>query len=183
MKFDKDKYPKYFFIADGMLSIPKLGEGRLIPCVILEKSIAREVYNLCQAHINSEPGDVTTTWARPFSLLKPTNLILKIEFKKPIQATFGIVFNIFNHFALIDAIVQSQALRIEAGNIGDKISQLKNADILIEVQRTNFAGVWEKHLLHTLKERYKKKGIKKNKLEHLAKEHIKSMREIFKIRR
>jgi hypothetical protein len=120
---------------------------------------------------------------RPLTIFKPKEFVLKVQFKKPIETTFGIAFNLVKHFSIIDAIVSSQALRIEAGNIGDKISQLKNADILLEVPRTNFAALWEKHLLESVKERYKKNGFEKKKLEQLAKEHIKSMREISNIRR
>ena len=183
MKFDKDKYPKYPFIADGMLSIPGLAEGRFIPSLIIDKEIAKEVYNLCKAHLNSEPGDVLTSWVRPLTFLKPKEFVLKIEFIQPIETTFGVAFNLVKHFPIIDLIVGSQALRIEAGNIGDKISQLKNADILLEVQKTNFVDIWERLLLESVKERYKKDGFEKKKLEQLAKEHIKSMREIINIRR
>lgn len=183
MKFDKEKYPIYSFIADGMLSIPELAEGRLIPCIMFDKETAKIVDNLCRAHLNSEPGDVITTWVSPLTIFKPKELILKVQFKKPIDTTFGIAFNLVKHFPIIDAIVNSQALRIEAGNIGDKISQLKNADILLEVQRTNFTDFWEKQLLVSVKEKYKKNGFEKKKLNQLAKEHIKSMREIFNIRR
>lgn len=183
MKFDIDRYPKYNFIAYGMLSVTKLAEGRLIPCVILDREIAKDVDELCKAHLNCEPGDVVTTWVRPITLLRPKEFILKIEFKKPIETIFGIVFNIYNHFALIDAITNSQTLRIETGSLGDKVSQLKNADILLEVQRTNFAEYWEKHLIKSVEERYKKNGFEKQKIKKLAKEHIKTMRDVFKIRR
>lgn len=182
LKFDKDKYPKYPFFAEGMLSISNIGEGRIIPSVIIERSLAKDIDNLCKAHIDSEPGDVVTTWTQPITLFRPKELILKVKFTKPIAATFGIIFNISKHFSLIDAIVYSQALRIESGNLGDKVSHLGNPDILLEVQRTNFQDAWEKILHATIKERYKKKGVTKNKVGQLAQEHIKSMREVFNIR-
>lgn len=183
LKFDKDKYPKYPFISDGMFSVPGLAEGRLIPCLIIDKSIAPDVDVLCKAHSNSEPGDVITVWTRQLTLFKPKELVLKIQFKKPIETTFGIIFNISKHYSLVDAIINSQSLKIEAGNIGDKVSQQKNPDILLEVPRTDFVGMWENLLENTVYEKYKKDGLDKKKANSLAREHIKSMRDLFKIRR
>ena len=183
MKIDIEKYPKYNFFANGMISIPFIGEGRLIPSIIFEKNISSDINELCKAHINSQPGDVDVNWGAPFSFSKPKNFILKIRFKQPIESTFGIIFNGKKHFSLIDGIIQSQSLRIEAGSIGDKVSDLSNPDILIEVPRNSFSNQWETYLKSILKDMYKDKGLPKKEREKVVIQHIKTMREIWNIRR
>jgi hypothetical protein len=182
MKFDTDDFPIYNFIANGLVSIPELAEGRFIPSIIIDEEIASDVDALCKAHLNSEPGDVVTTWISPITVFKIKELILKLEFKKPIELTFGIVFSLRNDYPIIDAINNSQALRIETGKLGDKVSQLKNADILIEVQRTDFSDKWEKYLLDIVKDTFRKQGVGKKMLENVAKQHVKTMRETFSFR-
>jgi hypothetical protein len=180
MKFDNEKYKSYYFIANGLISISGIGEGRLIPCLIFEKIIAQEIAELCQIHKDSQPGDVETTWVKPLKFkLKTEELVLKIKFKNPVEFTFGIIFNLEKHFSLIDGIILSQSLRIEAGEFGDKISDLKNEDILIEVQRTNFN--WQNYLDNILKKKYKDKGVLKNQINQLVQQHIKAMREIWNL--
>ncbi|MGB4774419.1 MAG: hypothetical protein WBP45_04550 [Daejeonella sp.] len=183
MKFDKDKYKFHPFIADGMMSVPKLGEGRLIPCVILEKNFSSEIAELCKIHEDTPPGDVETTWVRSFSFSKPKYVVLKIKFKNPIELTFGIIFNISKHYNLIDGIILSQTLNLEVGEIGDKVSDLKNKGILIEVQRTNFSSAWQPYLEYALKKKYRDKGVAKQQINELVKQHIKTMREVWNYRR
>ncbi|RYX84277.1 hypothetical protein EON73_03415, partial [bacterium] len=98
MKFDKDKYKVHQIIADGMIAIPNLAEGRFIPCVIFEKTFSSDLAELCKIHENSQPGDAETVWVRPFSFSKPKEIVLKIKFKNPIELTFGVQFNIYKHF-------------------------------------------------------------------------------------
>lgn len=183
MKIDKEKYKSYYFISNGGISIPTIGEGRLIPCLIFDKNIAKEIAELCQIHKNSAPGDVETTWVRPIKFkLKTEELVLKIKFQSPIELTFGIKFNLKKHYNLIDGIILSQSLRIEAGQYGDKISHLKNEDILIEVPRTNFDISWKNYLNDILREKYKERGIPKNQINKIVEQHITAMREVWNFR-
>lgn len=183
MKFDTEKYKVYPFIADGMMAVPKLAEGRFIPCIIFEKTFSNDLAELCKIHENSQPGDVETTWVRPFSFSKPKVVVLKMKFKNPIELTFGVQFNIYKHFSLIDGIIFSQALHFETGEIEDKVSDFKNSGILVEVQRTSFSNTWQPLLEEALKKKYRDKDIPKNQISGLVKEHIKSMREVWNLRR
>jgi hypothetical protein len=183
MKFDTEKYPKYPIIADGMMSLSSIGEGRLIPCIMLDKSVANEVDELGKIHETSPPGDSETTWTRAITFSKPKELVLKIKFTSPMELTFGIIFNIHKYANLIDGIFCSQSLHLETGLVGDKILSLKNNGILIEVPKTNFEKPWEEFYFNAIKDNYKRQGVPKSQIKQLVKEHIKSTREIWNIRR
>ncbi len=182
MKIDRKDYPIFKFIANGVVKFPFIGEGRPFPSLIFEKNTALIITELCKAHENPLSGDAETTWGTPISLFKPKEFILKITFKNPIETTFGISFEGKKHFSLIDGIIHSQSLRIEAGNFGDKISDLRNSDILIEVPKTKFANKWNSYLEDILRSIYKQKGVHKKELKKVVNQHIKSMREVWDIR-
>jgi hypothetical protein len=74
-------------------------------------------------------------------------------------------------------------LRIETGICGDKISDIKNDDIIIEVQRTNFPSFWNKQLHHVIEQKYKNYRVGKKALKKLVEEDIQSLRKIFRLRR
>jgi hypothetical protein len=182
MKIKVEKFNVYQFIADGMISISALGEGRPILCVILDKTKASEVGELCKMHTDRTPGDVETTWVRDITPLRPQHVILKIQFKNPIDLTFGISFNIDRHYMLIDGIIQSQMLILEVGQVGDKVSDMKNESILIEVQRMRFCGDWQSYLERSLRKKFKTVGVPKSQIKQRISDEITAMRNLFKFR-
>lgn len=179
MKFDKDKYSVYEVIAHGMLSNPKIGNGKFLPAIVLDKSIAKDVDELSQIHKTTPPGDIETVWTQHLSILRPKEFILKLKFTKPMDLTFGISFNIKENHNLIDGILESQAILLQLGNIGEKVSEVKSGGIIMEVPNTNFKVKWEKILEETIKQEYKKKGVNKKDLKKLVKEHIRASRELW----
>lgn len=183
MQLKTPKYPFFEVVGDGGISNETLGEGRFIPSIIIDIREQNSISDLIKMHSSTPPGDAIFQWSREFSIFKAKKLYLNVEFAKPMQLSFGISFDLLKQFAIIDGIIQSKGLYLQTGKAGDKISEFKTESILLEVPETGFESQWEEILLDTVKTRYKKLGATKNEIKILSQKHIKSMREMWNIRR
>ncbi len=181
MKID---FPIFEVLAEGGMSMPEVGEGRFIPKVIIDKEKNFETAELIKLHKTSLPGDIQSFWLLEDSLFfKPKFVILNLNFLRPMELKIGIKLNFSKDFAVIDGIIQSRAFYLEVGEKGDKVSELKNESILIEVPFLEFDKKWEQILLEVLKEKNKNKGFSKKEIDSIAKEQIIKTRKFWNIRR
>jgi len=167
MNIKTNSSPLYKIAEEGLISNFDLAEGRMIPAVILENSKEdKTVENLVKIHLDTPPGDVTTTWAKPFNpLIRNKYWELLLQFSKPLECKFTIRFNLEKEYRIIDAIIHSRGLYISYGNIGDKASKMKNGAILIEVPNTGIDKNWNKKIKEILEKKYKKKFKNKSRKE------------------
>ena len=103
------KNPVYNIIGDGGMSLPGLGEGRFIPCLIIDANNTSEISDLIKHHQNTDAGDAVQQWGRPLSLLPSKHLILQVKFTQPMEVSIGISFELKTQYSLIDGIIQSRA--------------------------------------------------------------------------
>jgi hypothetical protein len=182
----KIKVNHHFFkiVGDGGISAPEIGEGRFIPALIIDVENNIGVAELIKLHKESEPGDVELTWALPSSFFRPKSIFLILDFIRPMKLSFGIEFELEKQYILVDGIISSRGFRLQAGKLGDKVSEFKNDSILIEVPNMDFDAKWNELLNKILIDKYKKKyGAPRRHRQGLVNEHIKSMREIWNFRR
>lgn len=182
-KILKVDYPFYKIVEDGGMSAMTIGEGRFIPALIIDVEDDIEVLELIQLHESLPPGDVKFQWSLPRTLFSPKSIFLNIEFSKPMQINFGIEFQLSNQNGLVDGIIQSRAFYLMTGKKGDKVSQKIEESIIIEVPNMDFDKKWAEMLNNTLKKKYRNIGASKKDAQKMATNHIKSMREIWNIRR
>jgi hypothetical protein len=188
----KVDYPFFRVVADGGISNPALGEGRMIPVVMIDTHDNVGVVELLKLHENTPPGDVELRWSLPNTLFsKPKSVLLNITFLKPMKLTFGIEFPIAERHSVIDGIIQSRVFALQNGKSGEKVSTIlldnskkqTSGCVFIEVPNMAFDNKWKELLLDFLKHKYKKQGASKKEAALYAEEQIKSMREIWNIRR
>jgi len=171
-------------VEDGIQASVFLGEGRMIPGVIINSpKNTTELINLISIHKESKTqGDVTTAWAYPLSgLLRRKKIIyLDCNFTKPMVYQLQIKFVVDKHYSLIDGIVQSKGLHIGAGEKGNKFSsKSKKGELInIEVPDGGFEAKWNKILYSVVKKKSKKIGIPKKDLNRHIQTHISTMREL-----
>jgi hypothetical protein len=175
----KTNYPFYKVVSDGGLSLPSIGEGRLIPAIIIDNNGDIGITDLIKLHSDTPPGDTTLSWFLPDTFFAPTKVYLSIEFIRPMKLSFGIEFQLSNQFTLVDGIIKSRAFYLIAGKIGDKVSQRIKDGILVEVPNMDFDKKWDELLMDAVKKRYKKMGTSKKERQVSANAHIKSMREVW----
>lgn len=184
MKIKKINSNNYFIKENGLISRPTLGEGRMIPALVVDSDNDNGLEELLKIHKDSPPGDVIVQWGSPFSqVLRKKVWYLDIEFSQPLEFKFQINFNLKEDYSLIDAILQSRGLCLTQGKEGEKVFQKQDEMILVEVPDTHIDTLWEKTLDETLRKKFRKSGIPKKYIKNEIIEHKNKMREILNLRR
>lgn len=186
MKVTFDDVPVYHIQEHGLISISKLGDGRMIPCVVLNSKENSELKEFIVAHNEMNgPGDAATQWGIPTrQFFKVKDWVLTVTMHKPRMFNFYILFNLEKHSSVLDAIFQSRGLYISYGFSGEKISKINGKPIvLIEIPDLNQDEKWETTLREQLRIRLKKQGVPKTKLAVEVNKQIAKGREILRYRR
>lgn len=182
MKIKTNNSPLYTIAEEGLISNFDLAEGRMIPAVVLKNNNQdKTVENLVKIHLDTPPGDVTVTWCAPFNpLIRNEFWELFLQFAKPVECEFSIRFDLEKEHRIIDAIIHSRGLYISYGDTVDKVSQMKNGAILIEVPNTGVDKYWDKKIRNILIKKYKKRFKNRSKKEiiELADYEINEFRKI-----
>lgn len=176
------KFPTYPIVANAGFSVPSIGEGRLYPFLLIDTPNDSEISKLISLHKQTPPGDIWLQWGRPISPFIKKEMILQIDFKKPMEVTFGIVFNLSEQYTLLDGVIQSRGFFLQNGKKGDKIN-LEKDYIILEVPFMDFDKEWDGIVFNIVKSELKKSGASRKEVKKLAIQYIKSMREIWNIRR
>ena len=176
-------YPFYKIVADGGMSAEAIGEGRFIPALIIDVEGNKEISELIQLHKRTPPGDTFIQWSFPKTFFSPKSIYLNVEFTKPMEVKFGIDFNLSGQYSLVDGIIQSRAFYLMTGNAQNRVSQEIDSSILIEVPSAGFDNKWNDMLVNILVSKYRDMRASKKDAKNLAAAHIKSMREVWNLRR
>ncbi|PKP12605.1 MAG: hypothetical protein CVU08_09685 [Bacteroidetes bacterium HGW-Bacteroidetes-3] len=180
MKIDLSKVDAYEIIKSGKMSFPGIADGKLIPLIIIDDSKSQKLKQLIKIHQDAPPGDIETIWGIPISMFAPKTLRLKFNFSKHMDLSFCLIFEVKERYSLIDEIFQAQAIYLNTSNKkADSIESVQGG-ILVEIPATNAKPKWEKLLFKTVKDIYKKEKISKKELNKITKEHINTMRQMWK---
>lgn len=188
MRFKRGEFNPYKIVKNATVADPRLGEGRMIPVLILSSKNDSELRELLEIHKDVSSGDIKVQWGDYITtLLKKEKMFLEIEFINPKKFVFHIVFDIDKDYSLIDAIFQSRGVYINLGTKDDKISSVffkeNNETIVLEVADTNLDDFWEKRLRKVLLKKARKEKIPSAERQKKVDNHIKKMRDFFNIRR
>lgn len=183
IKFKYQKASPVKIVADGLISAPEVGEGRFIPMILLNTTGRPDIDELLRVHEHTPPGDVITQWAIvPFK----SQMVLHMQFKKPIECQFEILFDIDKQGALVDAIMHAQAVYIQSGQPGESVSgSLSNAKsrILAEIPRTDNFKTWDKVIHKVMTKKMRLKGLDRTTARQAASDVLKTAREMWNVRR
>lgn len=174
--------PVYNINEEGLFANRDYADGRLIPSIVISSKEDDYVKEIIKLHSTVSLGDIIVQWGGTFSsLFKTDKWILNLNFSKPVNYNFCIIFSLKDHYSIIDAIFQSRGLRISYGHKGEKVSQVDN-HIIIEVPDTGIGTKWEKTLTKIIKDKIRNYQIPKKELNRATKEQIKKMRDLLNIR-
>jgi hypothetical protein len=169
-------------LEDGVVIDPYWADGRPIPSVIVDASKRKDISEYVEAHRNQPPGDVIVQWGTSFPKKKKVSLIIKSS--RPVHTEFAISFDVEKNHALIDGIIQSNGLYLQTGIAGERVSQkLSEGRVLIEVPKTGFEEIWEKILIDFTRKYFRQRGLSREQSKTATKDHVKSMREFWALRR
>lgn len=157
--------------GDGGIGNPEVGDGRLIPVLIIDCSTHSDLYNLILIHEETPPGDVTIKWGR--RLFDKRHAYLTLEFTSPIKTTATFRFLLAKQAGLVDGIIRSRGVYLQPLQSGSKvIAGIQKPKLLVEIPSSaTFPGWPELHRSATQK-RYRKEGASRSQAAVLTKEHL-----------
>ncbi len=166
-------------IADGAIATTRVGEGRLIPALILDCDENRALHDLIVIHEDTPPGDVTVTWGRASRFDKST-VLLVLEFKKPVHTKAVLSFNVAKQGGVVDAIIHARGVYLQSKDFGQTVSSgLNNPKILVEIPASATFPDWNSLYQDALVRQFRRHGFSRKEAKQAAAEHISRLRELW----
>lgn len=170
-------------VADGAIATVVLGEGRLIPLLILDTSKRPDIEDMVMAHKILPPGDVKIQWG---CIRKLENTVLLIlQFQRPSEISIILDFNVTNQGILVEQILKAKSLYLQPGRAGDRLSTtMDKPKIIVEVPDSGFQKEWKKIWLKELTKMFRTKGLRRGEAKLAAETAIHEIQTIsnFQIR-
>lgn len=168
-------------VGDGLLSSPSVGEGRLIPHLILHAPNRPDIGDLFRVHAHLPPGDVISQWGE--TLFSRRWVALHLTFKSPLPCEFGIKFDIQKHVAVVDGVMHAQATYLQLGVPGDKLSNSMGANrILVEIPRSDYFKKWDRRAHDEMFRRMRNNGLPRAEATKAAAKMMATAREMWRFR-
>lgn len=129
-------------VGDAAIATQQMGDGRLIVLLIVDTSERADLQELIRLHALLPPGDVGCQWG---SLKSDAQVALILNFIRPAEMTAILEFDVVEQGCLVEQILHSNGLYLQAGKPGDKIRTTLDAPrIFIEVPDTRFRPIWDR---------------------------------------
>ena len=165
-------------VGDGAIATNAIGEGRMVPVLIVDCSEKVELRDLIYAHEDTESGDVSVRWTT--EKWKKDKIILLLEFSSPSVLEVFLKFDVKKYVGVIDGILHANALYLQPEESGKKVSEgMDNVKILVEIPDTGFLPAWEKIYTGCLTKVFKKSGFSKAEAKKAVEQHKTNLREIW----
>lgn len=170
-------------VADGAIAHPGIGEGKLIPLIILDTSSRADVEEYIRVHQYVAAGDVTCQWGQVIGHDNTVALILSVL--RPATLVMIVEFDLQKHHGfLVEQVLSARALYIQAGREGDRLkNNLNLPKVILEVPDSEFGRkFWDAiHLEYTAR-KMRERGLSRADAKRAAKKVVEEMRELGGIR-
>jgi hypothetical protein len=170
-------------VADGAIAHPGVGEGRLIPFVILDTSSRPDLEEFILVHQYVGAGDVKCQWGQLIGHDNTVSLIL--SFSRPATLVAIVEFDLQrNHGVLVQQVLGTKALYIQAGREGDRLKNDVNLPkVILEVPDTGFGRKsWDKIYSQYTMAKMRERGLNRADAKRAAKEAIEELRKLGTVR-
>ncbi len=163
--------------GDAAIATIGTGHGRLIPLLILDTTERPDLAEVIRVQAHFPEGDVVVQWG---ALPERCNHIaLFLQFQRPSERAAVIEFDIAKHGILVEHILTSHALYIQAGKPGNRlIHDLNVPKMLVEVPDTGFRQQWDKLYVENVTKRMIKGGLARREAGQAARTCIEKIREL-----
>jgi len=168
-------------VGDAAIAGPHVGNGRLIPVLILDTTARPDLVEFIRVHQYVPSGDVTIRWGRLDE--HESKVALALSFIRPLELVAIIEFEIVRHGILVEQILSSRALYIQAGKEGDRIKHNVDAPkVIVEVPDTGFRAVWDKLYLGHVVGHMRACGLGRQQAKRAATQMIEEIRRLSQFR-
>lgn len=145
-------------VADAGIATVGVGDGRMIPLLILDTCKRPDIEDMVKAHHAMEgQGDVKAQWGRPDTFFDKGIVSLILTFEKPSYCLIILRLDIGKYGGLVDQIIRSQGVYIQPGRPGDRLSTtFDNPRVLAEVPSREFQPEWDRMLRKAMRKRFQR---------------------------
>jgi hypothetical protein len=170
-------------VADGAIGHPGVGEGRLIPLVILDTSSRPDLEEYIRVHQYGGAGDVKCQWGQ---LIGHDNTVaLVLSFIRPAELVAIVEFDLQRHHGvLVEQVLGTKALYIQTGREGDRLKHDVNLPkVILEVPETGFGRqFWDRIYCRYTTAKLRERGLNSADAKRAAKESIAELRKLGTVR-
>ncbi len=165
-------------VADGAIAHPGIGEGRLIPLVIVDTSARPDLEEYIRVHQFVSAGDVKCQWGQMIGHEDTVALIL--SFSRPSELVAIVEFDLQkNHGVLVEQVLSAKALYIQAGREGDRLKHDVNLPkVILEVPELGFRSSWDKIHSTYATAQMRARGLNRADAKRAAKQKIEELRKL-----
>lgn len=180
VKTERDKAPLRI-VSDGAIATGVIGDGRLIPVLVLDTTKRRDVDELIRVHQHFGPGDVVCMWGSITG--SDDRVCLVLNFTRPTVTTIVLEFDVLKQGGVVDQIVTSHAVYLQSSRDGDHVSTaLHRPKILVEVPDTGFFPIWDRILKRRVAMNMRRQGLSRRGAKQAAEQAINAWRAFLGVR-
>jgi hypothetical protein len=166
-------------VADAAIATGSVGEGRLIPLLVLDTSQRPDVDEFVRIHVRSAPGDVVSTWVRMSGA--ESRLGLWLSFSRPAELEMVVGFVLRTHGGLVDQIIRTHSFYLQPGGPDSRPDQLGGQPSILFEVAAGFSE-WDRTLLRSLQRDYRRDGLSRAEAELAATQLVREWRRVFGVR-
>lgn len=157
--------PIVTIVSSSLVMERNLADGRSIPLIIMETTDYPEIQRAIELHKATEQGDVSLTWGKtPDSKY----VVLVVEAISPVEIKYMIGFEVSEHYGLLDMVLKTHLLFVQAGKEGDRITSTFNKPrILLELPITDFEPEIFRLIKKAKRKRFKRLKVKRKDLKEV----------------
>lgn len=168
-------------VGDGAIGNPDIGEGRLIPVLILDCKNHSTLHDLILIHADTPPGDVVVTWGR--RIFDKKHVYLTLDFSRPVVTSAALCFDISKQGGLVDWIINARAVYLQPLASGTKVSEgLDQPKIVVEIPPETALSNWGAIYKNSVIKTYRKGGCTRAEAKEAAEQHLARLRELSAMR-
>jgi hypothetical protein len=168
--------------GDAAIAQHGMGEGRMIPLLILDTTKRDDIDELIRIHEHLPPGDVNSQWGR-IEHRRDRAISLILQFLRPSRATIIIEFDILRQGILVDQMLLSQGVFLQAGRPGDRfVNTLDAPRILVNVPKGEFTEIWDEMFQKRITVEMRERGLKRAEAKRASRQYIEELRKVSMLR-
>lgn len=169
-------------VADGAISTGIVGDGRMLPVLILDATERPDIHAFIAMQRDSEAGDVHVQWGQLPDYTDTIALIL--SFQRPVELKAIVKFELArNHGFLVEQILAMHGVYMQAGKEGDRMkTTMDHPRVIVEIPDTGFRAMWDKMYLEFTVRALRERGLSRQRARVAAREVIEQLREFGEFR-
>ena len=168
-------------VGDAGIASAIIGDGRLIPAVILDTTERPDIAEYIRVHRFVAEGDVNSQWGRPETLPGSVVLILRVD--RPVELEILIEFEIVRHGVLVEQVLMSKGIYIQAGKEGDRVKHDVDAPkVIMEIPDMGFRPFWDKLYFKYLTAGMRERGLRRSEAKRAARALIEEFKQFGAVR-